>query len=389
MKLILAAALVVCLCPYVSAQRYHEVVFPTVSVQRDIVYGSAPDYQGVNTELVLDVYQPDNDNASSRAVVVLVHGGGFTGGGKAGENFQQWGTDLARRGFVVASIEYRLGVESKTDAKAMWQASLRCGQDTRAAVRFLRSKKDLYRLDTSHIFLLGTSAGGFGILQASVLQDDEIPNYVDPSVGSAEGSSGTPGESSRVHGLVVCWGATTDTAFIEDGDPPIFAVHGTNDKTVPFQCGPSKFGFDLCGGEPLTNRAANLGIQTELLLFPGAGHTLDGDPILLDSCYRFAVRNLAGLTGVTTAVHETINDAKQIIVYPNPAQRGTPIVVQGITEGVGTVSVVDVLGRTVPCIIRQASPSSVQIEVLNSVPSACYVLIQHATSIHTYPIQLY
>ncbi len=286
-------------CAVAHGQRYFADIVPNAVVTRNIVYGAAPDYLGVPTTLLLDVYEPEGDAEQQRPLVVLVHGGGFTGGGKAGESMQVWGTALARRGFVAVSIDYRLGTPSKTDPVRMWEASLRAGQDVRAAVRYMRSTAHVHRIDTSRIYLVGTSAGGFAILQASVLDDDEVLPGIDPTIGSVEGASGTPNESSRVHGLVVCWGATTDTTMIEAGDPPIIAVHGTQDKTVPYQCGPSKFGFDLCGAEPLTRRASNVGIRSALTLFHGAGHTLDGDPALIDSCFRFYAYELALLA--TTA----------------------------------------------------------------------------------------
>ena len=390
MKTTLTLALSLALSMQITAQRYHEVIFPSASVERDIQYGTAPNYQGVMTELMLDIYQPDNDNAQARALVVLVHGGGFTGGGKAGENFQVWGMDLAQRGFVVASIEYRLGVTSKTDAKLMWEASLRCGQDTRAAVRFLRSKMHDYRIDTSHIFLIGTSAGGFGILQASILQDNEIPSEIDQSLGGAEGNSGTPNESSKVHGLVVCWGATTDTTFIDAGDPPLFAVHGTADKTVPYQCGPSKFGFDLCGGLPLTTRAANMGITSDLLLFPGAGHTLDGDPVLIDSCYRFAVRNLATLADAPTTVNNNVSfERGGIVVYPNPVQRGGVLTIQGVVAEPTSVVLVDILGHQTPCAIVSSVETEVNVTLPTVDASSYYLVVSSANGVQVAPVRCY
>lgn len=337
-----------------QAQRFFDEVFSAVTVTRDVQYGNAADYVGVSTDLLLDVYSPVGDTRPLRPLIIMVHGGGFTGGGKAGESMQTWGTDLAKRGFVAVSIEYRLGTTSKLEAKPMWEASLRAGQDVRASVRFMRSKATTYGIDTSMIFLVGTSAGGFAIMQASVLQDDEIPDYVDPAVGTAEGTSGTPGVSSRVHGLVVCWGAVTDTMNIDAGDPPIIAIHGTDDKTVPYLCGPSKFGFELCGAVPLTNRAKNLGIYNAMQLFEGAGHTLDGNMVLLDSCFTFFANELAGLVddSTTTSVNEFINvsvvsdNVVSMSVYPNPVVSASTLVVNGVS-GYATLRIVDIMGRVV------------------------------------------
>lgn len=291
----------------IAQQRYFDNVFAEAVVTRNVAYGTAPDYQGAMQALLLDVYTPLGDNEPQRPLIILVHGGGFTGGGKAGENFQTWGRELARRGFVVASIDYRLGTTSKIEAKPMYEASYRAQQDVRASVRYLRAHAGEHGIDTSRIYLVGTSAGGFAALHAAVLEQDEVPDYVDAALGDVEGPSGTPGLSSTVHGVVSCWGAVPDTLNIDVGDPPIAAVHGTADKTVPYQCGDSRFGFELCGGEALTARAASLGIEHDLLLFQGAGHTLDGDPTLLDSCYVFLADFIATLaTKNVTTVQQSI-----------------------------------------------------------------------------------
>ncbi len=360
-----------------TAQRYFSHVFETVLVERNIPYGMAPDYLGVHTTLLLDVYQPEGDTESRRPLVILVHGGGFTGGGKAGENFQTWGNDLARRGFIVASIDYRLGTTSKTEAKPMWEASLRAGQDVRAAVRYLRSMQQHFRIDTSHIFLVGTSAGGLAIVQASHLDDDEVPDFVDASLGTVEGNSGTPGESSRVHALVVCWGATTDTLFMEPGDPPIIAIHGTTDKTVPYQCGASRFGFDLCGAEPLTERAATLGIRNSRLLFNGVGHTLDGNPILLDSCYRFLANELAELVeNDVVASTPELDMLRSCTVFPNPARAGHVVYLSSEVRP-SNVTVADVTGQVIECMWHIEGTHRVRIHVPNDlVPGLVLVIIQ-------------
>lgn len=297
-----------------AQQRYYANIFPGATVTRNVAYGAAPDYQGAMTTLLLDIYQPEGDVESRRPMVMLVHGGGFTGGGKAGENFQTWGTELARRGFVAVSIEYRLGTTSKVEAKPMYEAAYRAQQDVRAAVRFMKANAAQYGIDTARCYLVGTSAGGFAALHAAVLDQDEVSPLLDAGLGDVEGTTGTPGVSSRVHGVVSCWGAVPDTAHIDAGDPPMAAVHGTDDKTVPYACGDSRFGFDLCGGAAVVQRALNLGMHAALQTFEGAGHTLDGDMQKLDSCYTFFADFLAGLAvGTSTGVNAV--DATQPIQW--------------------------------------------------------------------------
>src|SRR4051794_31257746 len=70
-----------------------------VTVKNDVTYRTVDGEQ-----LGLDVYQPAKQG-KSRPAVVVVHGGGWTQGDKA--LFAQQGNQLAERGFVAFSINYR------------------------------------------------------------------------------------------------------------------------------------------------------------------------------------------------------------------------------------------------------------------------------------------
>jgi len=80
--------------------------------------------------------------------------------------------------------------------------------------------------------------------------------------------------STKVHGVVNCWGALTNLSFMKEGDVPVFSVHGEMDKTVPFDSSYSWHGFKY-GSLPIFERALKLGLPTGYLPFPNTGHTLD------------------------------------------------------------------------------------------------------------------
>src|SRR5688500_148923 len=86
--------------------RYRDTVFTNVSKTADLQYGTAPDLQGNQVALKLDLYQPTGDDVAGRPVIVWVHGGGFSEGDKS--NGADWATAFARRGFVAVSLGYRL-----------------------------------------------------------------------------------------------------------------------------------------------------------------------------------------------------------------------------------------------------------------------------------------
>ncbi len=73
----------------------------------DVPYGTGAVRGGGEVDLLLDLYEPVA-GPSPRPVAIIVHGGGFVGGDKAGGVHGRVAEELAARGFVAVSINYRL-----------------------------------------------------------------------------------------------------------------------------------------------------------------------------------------------------------------------------------------------------------------------------------------
>lgn len=124
---------------------------------------------------------------------------------------------------------------------------------------------------------MGGSAGSKIAMHLAYLDQYEVPVYINTAnLGNLEGKSGNEGYSSKVKGVVNCWGSMIDYRWMNSGDVPLFSVHGTSDKTVPFDSSYAYHGFKH-GSTILFNRALSLGIPTGIKLFENAGHTLDND----------------------------------------------------------------------------------------------------------------
>ncbi|MCK6649867.1 MAG: alpha/beta hydrolase fold domain-containing protein [Bacteroidia bacterium] len=232
-----------------AGNRYHDYVFPSApTITSNIQYGSNLKFNGQNQNLLLDVYEPTGDTSTSRALVIMAHGGSFIGGSKTGSDVVNLCKDLARLGYVVASIEYRVGMTNfpapGPDSSDATEAVMRAVHDGRAAVRYFRKNADVggntYKIDVNNIYFAGVSAGGFIALQVAYLDDiAEFPTYIDTVGqsglgGGVEGLSGNPGYSSDVNAIVNICGAIGDTAWMQAGDEPVLNFHGTNDGTVPY-----------------------------------------------------------------------------------------------------------------------------------------------------------
>src|SRR5437016_8623855 len=130
-----------------------------VLTRNDIFFA---EHDGV--KLLGDFYAPKG--LDKAPVLVAVHGGGWQVGNR--KFYSHWGPYLARNGYAVFSIEYRLMKPGlKTYPGAVY--------DTKAAVQFVRAKASELGLDPERVGLIGDSAGAH--LAALVALGGEEPHF--------------------------------------------------------------------------------------------------------------------------------------------------------------------------------------------------------------------
>jgi acetyl esterase/lipase len=131
------------------------------TTQTGIVYA---EHDG--TKLVGDLYHPKG--LTKAPVLVAIHGGGFQGGSKA--FYVYWGAFLARSGYAVFAIDYRLGKPGAYPAAVY---------DSKAAIQFVRAKAAEFDLDPDRIGLIGDSAGAYLAALAALAADQFTSAYRD------------------------------------------------------------------------------------------------------------------------------------------------------------------------------------------------------------------
>jgi acetyl esterase/lipase len=189
-----------------APSRYRDAVFSRFLVRRDIGYSGD---QG------LDLYTPAGDRGRDRPAVVWIHGGGFRAGSKANRNVVELATAFAQRGYVAASIDYRLLAQgvvcggTPTPAPQCAGAALAAKEDAQAAVDWLRAHARGLRLDPRRIAVGGTSAGAVTSLLLGA----------DPA--------------SRVGAAVSISGFLPGGSFARADAPTLF-FQGTDDRTIPY-----------------------------------------------------------------------------------------------------------------------------------------------------------
>ncbi|MFM9985127.1 MAG: alpha/beta hydrolase fold domain-containing protein [Flavobacteriales bacterium] len=323
--------------------RYRDIIFTELDIVNDVTYGNNLSYNGAAADLKMDVYMPSGDLEELRPLVIFLHGGFFVTGDKSGTEVVPACQDLAKMGYVTASINYRLGVTAQLElAQPMAEAVLRSVQDVKAAIRFFR--KDVaengnsYRVNTDQIFIAGVSAGGFATLHAAYMQDDEIAPIVDQSgnglAGGAEGESGNPGYSSDFLGVISIAGAIGDTTWIEAGDKPACLAHGTGDTVVPFDSDMLIIGgflevSEVDGSNSIDQKLSELGVEHCFEIYEGQGHVPSDESTAYYDTTLSIISNF--LSHFVCAIDldcsyreiaagvELAPDFKPVLIYPNPA----------------------------------------------------------------------
>ena len=125
-------------------------------------------------DLDLDLYRPViKRNHSSLPLLVLIHGGAFYNGDKRSIGFPEMGKYFAQRGYVVASINYRLGFWPWN--QSVDRAGYKAVQDANAAIRYLLNRKDELNIDPNNIYVAGSSAGAITALNVAFMNEDYRP----------------------------------------------------------------------------------------------------------------------------------------------------------------------------------------------------------------------
>jgi len=233
-----------------APRRYVDEVFSGVTVTPDLVYGAAPDEHREVQSLHLDLYEPTGDVELQRPTVILAHGGGFTSGDR--QNMASVARGFARRGYVAASIEYRMdegaGSIDFPPSDAERARILDAVHDMQAAVRWVRAHAAEHRLHPDKVTVGGYSAGGVMAVVAATTPDEP-------------GDSGNPGHPSGVCTALARAGAG-DPAYVDAGDAGALFLHGDDDTVVPYL------------QALLTHQAMlDAGLPSRMVAYPGAGHS--------------------------------------------------------------------------------------------------------------------
>jgi hypothetical protein len=294
---------------FTPTERYQKEIFSNVEVKSDLLYGKAKglwtrspysDDPYITTlskglvksfndpelmDLKLDVYYPKTDVFKNRPLVMLIHGGAFYIGSKESVAEQSLATSLAKRGYVVASIDYRLGF--KLTPSDLELSAYRAVQDAHAALRFLAHNAVGLGINPNQIYVGGTSAGAVASLNVAFLDNDERSDRIleaekEGSVSKIEASGNKYTETFQIKAVANMWGAVADlNIFDKDEKISVLSIHGTADGIVPYEYDHpfqnslyvNRLLMDkMYGSKPIHERLQILGNRNRLVSLNGLGH---------------------------------------------------------------------------------------------------------------------
>lgn len=138
-----------------------------VRTRPDLVYA---EHDGA--KLIGDLYLPKG--RAKAPALVAIHGGGWQAGNRA--YYKYWGPFLARNGYALFTIEYRLG------RAGVYPAAV---YDAKAAIQFVRAKAAAFDIDPDRIGLMGDSSGGYLAAMLALAGDQFNSAYRnDPNAGT-------------------------------------------------------------------------------------------------------------------------------------------------------------------------------------------------------------
>jgi len=261
------------ICIVITAQaqtkhRYKDIIFQETTVDENQSYQpNAP--KDEKKDYLFDLYQPKGDDAQHRPLIIWMHGGGFKFGSKTAKGVELWSKTFAQRGYVCASINYRLSKKNPLfHFDELLKSSYYAVQDAKLAIEYFKRNAARYHIDPDKIILAGNSAGGIIALQAAYSSNAELADLAKISNDSA--AVNDPHGRAKVAAVINFWGAIYNLDWLKNARVPIVSALGSNDGLVA----PTHKTAPLFGGEDIHDKATTLGIPNELKIFEGYSHEL-------------------------------------------------------------------------------------------------------------------
>jgi acetyl esterase/lipase len=261
-----------------------DVIDMRPEVPEDIVVIKNIDYKSIEGKsLQLDIYKPQSLKGPA-PLLVFLHGGGWVKGDRA--DMLPLLLDFARRGYVTATVSYRLGGPYPE-----------CVEDVSDAVNWFYTHRDEYGYDADRIALVGASAGahlamlaGYGWREQTTASDTAKTSYRIKAVVNIFGPVDMTTSFARNHPMAISFMAksyeeapelykeASPLEYVDENSPPTMIIQGTSDELVPNS-----------QADQLKERLDSLGVPCVDYRFPLWPHAM----ILVQRVYDYCPQRMA------------------------------------------------------------------------------------------------
>ena len=228
-----------------------------------------------------DVYLPGESAAEKQhPAVVIVHGGGWLSGDKW--TLESYSRILARHGFVVVTINYRLAPKHKFPSQV---------DDVRDALVWTAKNAERWSIDLTRLGMFGYSAGGHLSTLVSMLAnepmkvqlsasqwDQQDPRWKELPTVRAVCAGGPPCDfrSMPIDNTALAYflggsrrekpelyEVASPTVHASAGDPVTQIIHGESDMLVP-----------IASSRSLSDALQKVGVEVRFAVIPKQGHMM-------------------------------------------------------------------------------------------------------------------
>jgi len=235
-----------------------------VSAQENKIKKTVVVYKKVdNIELKMNIFEPSKQ-ASSKAAMVLIHGGGWNSGKP--EAMQRHAMHFCNRGLVVFTPEYRVRKRNNTTI-------VEAVEDAKSAVAWVKAHAKEYNFDPNALIVGGGSAGAHlatstimldGVGEQNPKQDYKPSCLVlfNPVLDVSKEGYGHNKVKNELKPYGLTWQQLSPMEHITKGLPPMIVLVGDKDKVLKKHV-----------AQKFEKRMKDKGNDFTLKLYPGAEHT--------------------------------------------------------------------------------------------------------------------
>ncbi|MBL7701358.1 MAG: alpha/beta hydrolase [Ferruginibacter sp.] len=225
---------------------------------------------GADLKQKMDIYLPANRSTTSTKVLILIHGGGWTGGDKS--DFAAVIDTLKQRlpGYAIFNLNYRLASFPTNNLFPTQE------MDIKTAVESIYNNRSAYLVSDKFV-LMGTSAGGhLSLLQAykhrSVVKIKALVDFFGPTDMAALYNDYSTNIPTQFAIASLMSGTPATNPALYQSSSPIQFVDALNCPTIVIQGGADPVVNATTQSQALVTKLSSFSVPNQYVFYPAGGH---------------------------------------------------------------------------------------------------------------------